>query len=256
MAPASPADPGRGLVRQWLAEADGELQTFFRAYPHHAAAVQASFIADAIKARSGAVIQQLFEASIISGVVRAKAEQHVAAIHAQGVAGAKNLLTPSRAYLIGHVPMFQTLPASAIERIADFSTSVVVEPGQVVVREGEEGHSFFVVTAGLLEVRWSGENPGDGHPRLFAGDFFGERSLLFNQPRNATVIAVMKTELLELSQSTFEFILKEYPRVRAQIYETAAARTNAAAGTASSPILPTSATERLFAEGKSGENPL
>jgi len=39
----------------------------------------------------------LFEASIISGVVRAKAEQQVAAIHALGMAGARNLLTPTRA---------------------------------------------------------------------------------------------------------------------------------------------------------------
>lgn len=61
-------------------------------------------------------------------------------------------------------------------------------------------------------------------PPTFAGDFFGEMSLLFNQPRNATVIAVMTTELLELGQSTFEFTLKEYPLVRAQIYETAHAR--------------------------------
>jgi CRP-like cAMP-binding protein len=110
-----------------------------------------------------------------------------------------------------------------------------VEPGQVVVREGEEGHSFFVVTAGLLEVRRSGESGEEGHPRLFAGDFFGEMSLLFNQPRNATVIAVMATELLELAQPTFEFILKEYPMVRAQIYETAAARRSASGdGTAPS----------------------
>jgi CRP-like cAMP-binding protein len=34
----------------------------------------------------------------------------------------------------------------------------------------------------------------------------------------------MTTELLELDQSTFEFILKEYPLVRAQIYQTAQAR--------------------------------
>ena len=227
MAPSSPTAPASGLVRQWLVEADRELQTFFRAYPHYGAAVQASFIADAIKARSRTVIEQLFEASIISGVVRAKAERQIAAIHAQGVAGARDLLTPTRAYLVGRVPMFQALPASALQKIADFSTSVGVEPGRVVVREGAEGHSFFLVTAGLLEVQRSGERPEEGHPRLFAGDFFGEMSLLFNQPRNATVIAVMATELLELGQSTFEFILKEYPLVRAQIYQTAQARRSA-----------------------------
>ncbi len=98
-----------------------------------------------------------------------------------------------------------------------------------MVREGDEGHSFFVVTAGLLEVRRSGESREEGHPRLFAGDFFGEMSLLFNQPRSATVIAIMTTELLELDQSTFEFILQEYPLVRTQIYETARARRNAGA---------------------------
>jgi CPA1 family monovalent cation:H+ antiporter len=227
MAPSSSTVPVSGLVRQWLVEADRELQTFFRAYPHYGAAVQASFIADAIRARSRTVIQQLFEASIISGIVRAKAEQQVAAIHAQGVAGARNLLTPTRAYLVGRVPMFQALPPSAIQKIADFSKSVVVKPGDVVVREGEEGHSFFVVTAGLLEVQRPGESGEEGRPRLFAGDFFGEMSLLFNQRRNATVIAVMTTELLELGQSTFEFILKEYPLVRTQIYETAQARRSA-----------------------------
>ncbi len=96
-----------------------------------------------------------------------------------------------------------------------------------MVREGEEGHSFFVVTAGLLEVQRSGESGEEGRPRLFAGDFFGETSLLFDQPRNATIIAVMTTELLELDRPTFEFILKEYPLVRTQIYETAQARRSA-----------------------------
>jgi len=36
--------------------------------------------------------------------------------------------------------------------------------------------------------------------------------------------AVMTTALLELGQSTFEFIVKEYPFVQTQIYETARAR--------------------------------
>jgi len=212
------------LVKRWLAEADRELQTFFRAYPDYGAAVQTSFIADAIRARSRTVIRQLFEATVISGGIRAKAEQQVAMIHEQARAGARKLLTPTRAYLMGRVPMFQTLPMSALEKLADFSRSVVVEAGRTVVRAGEEGHSFFVVTAGLLEVRLPGRIAADGHPRLFAGDYFGEMSLLFSRPRNATIVAVMTTELLELGQSTFEFILKEYPLVRASIYQIAQER--------------------------------
>jgi len=226
LVPSLTAASASGLVRGWLEEADRELQIFFRAYPHYGAAVQATFIADAVQARSRTVIQQLFDASIINGTVRAKAEDQVAAIHARGAAAANNLLTPSRTYLIGQIPMFRALPATALEKIADFSKSVVAEPGEVVVREGDEGRSFFVVTAGLLEVQRRGVAGDDARPRLFAGDFFGEMSLLFNQPRSATVIAVMTSELLELGRSTFEFILSEYPLVRAQMYETVRARLN------------------------------
>src|SRR5262249_12411752 len=196
LAPSSFTVPVSGLIRQWLVEAARELQTFFRAYPHYGAAVQAAFIADAIKARSSTIIRQLFDASIISGVVRTKAERQVAAIHAQGLAAARNLLTPTRTYLIGRVPMFHALPRNPPQQIADFGRTLVVPPRSVVVREGEEGHSFFVVTAGLLEVHRSGEREEEPRPRLFAGDFFGEASLVFGQPRNATVIAVMTTELL------------------------------------------------------------
>jgi hypothetical protein len=37
----------------------------------------------------------------------------------------------------------------------------------------------------------------------------------------------MTAKLLEVDQPTFEFILKEYPLVRTQIYETAQARRSA-----------------------------
>jgi cGMP-dependent protein kinase 2 len=43
--------------------------------------------------------------------------------------------------------------------------------------------------------------------RLFKADFFGERALLANEPRGATVAAVQETTCLTLDRATFVEIL-------------------------------------------------
>ena len=43
--------------------------------------------------------------------------------------------------------------------------------------------------------------------RLFKADFFGERALLSNEPRGATVTAVQETTCLTLDRTTFVEIL-------------------------------------------------
>ena len=43
--------------------------------------------------------------------------------------------------------------------------------------------------------------------RLFKADFFGERALLSNEPRGATVAAVQETVCLTLDRTTFVELL-------------------------------------------------
>jgi hypothetical protein len=230
---ASPLPEGiRPLAEEWSQGARQALQDFYRAYPHYSAAVQSFFIANTIRARSSKAVQQLFDATIISGAVRSKASRKIEAAHRQAEIEAKGLLRPTRAYLVSRVPMFKNLPKLTIKKIAEFSKVVLLEPGSAVFAEGDEGHSFFIVAAGLLEVSHSRLASHEGRPRLFTGDFFGELSLLFDQPRAATVRALMTTELLELDQKTFEFILMEYPSLKKSIYEAAQARRAASEGTA------------------------
>lgn len=218
--------PVDALAGKWLQDVDQELQNFYRAYPHYGTAVQSFFIADTIRARSRKLIQQLFDASIISGAVRAKAENQVRVAHELAASEAGLLMRPTRAYLVGRVPIFKELPKIAIKKIAEFSKIVLLEPGDIVFREGEAGHSFFLVAAGLLEIKHARIASSESLPHLFTGDFFGEMSLLFSQPRLATITAIMTTELLELDQRTFEFILSEYPSLKAGICETAMKRMN------------------------------
>jgi hypothetical protein len=75
-----------------------------------------------------------------------------------------------------------------------------VECGDVVVREGEEGSSFFILVEGAMDVR-----KFDVHlSQLEAGACFGEISYLSSQPRSASVIAVSSCSVLRVTAQLLE----------------------------------------------------
>jgi len=74
------------------------------------------------------------------------------------------------------------------------------EQGQVLVREGESGHEFFLVSSGALEVV---DAHGTPVSQLGPGDHFGEIALLRDVPRTATVRATEPAELLVLEKDAF-----------------------------------------------------
>eukprot|EP00929_Paragymnodinium_shiwhaense_P075812 TRINITY_DN38812_c0_g2_i1.p1 TRINITY_DN38812_c0_g2~~TRINITY_DN38812_c0_g2_i1.p1 ORF type:complete len:779 (-),score=178.98 TRINITY_DN38812_c0_g2_i1:59-2395(-) len=89
------------------------------------------------------------------------------------------------------IPLFKKL---AIEQIKFLATSLEPDDykaGQVVFHEGDVGQALFLVRRGEAVVSASS---GSGKPsqdiaRLRAGSVFGEKALLHDEPRNATITA-------------------------------------------------------------------
>ena len=81
-------------------------------------------------------------------------------------------------------PMERQILASAVE-------SVKFAPGEEVFREGQEGDVFYMIKEGEATVTQLSKE--DATPlivnQLFSSDFFGEKALFDNAPRNATVTA-------------------------------------------------------------------
>ena len=75
-------------------------------------------------------------------------------------------------------------------------------PGGVVVHEGDPGDSVFLIVEGRVAVMCQSQE-GDGIPvrQLVTGDFFGELALVAGTTRTATVVAMERTVLLELSRA-------------------------------------------------------
>ena len=121
----------------------------------------------------------------------------------------KVVLFSSRAALLNTlrtVEVFCSLPVASMERLADLLVEVTYQPGETVVRQGEEGTAFFVIAHGRCKVTRSStlsweQLLGEYGP----GDYFGERALLESEPRAATVAALGPSPLRVLTVSRAAF---------------------------------------------------
>jgi small-conductance mechanosensitive channel/CRP-like cAMP-binding protein len=94
--------------------------------------------------------------------------------------------------------------------------------GEHVIAEGDQGHTFFVVTKGLLGVH-VGQSQTEV-ARLARGNYFGEMSLLTGEPRTATVTAHEDSVLLELDREAFARHFVDHPGLAQQLSEVLARR--------------------------------
>jgi len=99
-----------------------------------------------------------------------------------------------------------------------------VSKGTIVVSEGDNTREMYIVHKGELEaIRSVGE-----HERVMRhikeGDFFGELSLLNNEPRSATVKATEAAVLLKISPESFETLVKKSPDLSLKIIKALAER--------------------------------
>jgi CRP/FNR family cyclic AMP-dependent transcriptional regulator len=94
----------------------------------------------------------------------------------------------------------------------------VFVPGQVIIREGEPGDSFHVITQGRIQI----VTVDAGGKELVldeagAGGWFGELSMLTGDPRSARVRAADDVRTLSLSRDEFEKFLMKHPKAAIEV---------------------------------------
>ena len=101
--------------------------------------------------------------------------------------------------LLTGVPLFAPLPGTSLEHIAGRLVPLRIEPGTVVVREGDAGDRFYVIVEGEVEISAEGKPVATQGP----GGYFGEIALLKDVPRTATVTAETPVVLYALDRDDF-----------------------------------------------------
>jgi len=110
------------------------------------------------------------------------------------------------------VPLFAGLESDFFSQLAKAMTSKHVHHGEVIIKKGDVGDTFYVLSDGEVEIsnvgvqRRPSNNISTGR-RLRTGESFGERALLTGDVRSATVTACGECDLLCLDRADFEEIL-------------------------------------------------
>lgn len=108
--------------------------------------------------------------------------------------------------------LFQGVDEGTLERLVRELQPEMVNPGDVLMREGDLATHMFVVINGELEVL----THGGGHTAdvrvalLGPGDWVGEMAVLDVQPRSATVRALAPTMLLRLGTEELRRLVQEH----------------------------------------------
>jgi CRP/FNR family transcriptional regulator, cyclic AMP receptor protein len=106
------------------------------------------------------------------------------------------------------IPLFSEMDEHEVAGIRAIMQEIKFKPGQVIIREGETGDLFYVITEGEAEILIRDADGADVilH-KAGPGDFFGELSMLTNEPRSARVRAAENLTTLTLEREDFfEFL--------------------------------------------------
>lgn len=116
--------------------------------------------------------------------------------------------------------LFRSVDPQDMTNILDAMFEVKVSPGDVVIRQGDDGDNFYVVERGKFQI-YVQQDDGTRQIRGEYEDngFFGELALMYNQPRAATVVALTEGSLWAMDRNTFRRIVLKSAFKKRKEYE-------------------------------------
>lgn len=119
-------------------------------------------------------------------------------------------VNPKYAVLAKKVGLFRGLAPSDVQKIFSKGMTIRVQKGETIFMKGTTGNKMYVVLGGSVGVF-------DGPKciaKLGVGETFGEMSLLNDEPRTATIVALAPANLFVLSEDVFLKLLTKKVAVR------------------------------------------
>ncbi len=101
-----------------------------------------------------------------------------------------------------------------LAHLEELATDRLVPRGGIILNEGDAGDSLFAIATGRVKVFIGDEDGREITLKLLGpGDFFGEMSLIDQEPRSASVSALEPTTLKVLSYQAFHDCLGRFPGI-------------------------------------------
>lgn len=112
------------------------------------------------------------------------------------------------------MPLLADVPAEELAALEELVTSRHYKKNAVVVSQGDETDSLYMIISGSLRVYISdGEGREVTLNTLTPGDSFGELALLSDQPRSASISTVEDSHLWVISKDDFLACMNRFPQI-------------------------------------------
>ncbi|NXX06557.1 cGMP-dependent protein kinase 2 isoform X1 [Larus michahellis] len=115
------------------------------------------------------------------------------------------------------VSLLKNLPEDKLTKIMDCLEVEYYDKGDYIIREGEEGNTFFIIAKGKVIVTQSTADHSQPQliKNLHKGDYFGEKALISDDVRSANVIAdEYNMECLVINRETFNQTVGTYEELQ------------------------------------------
>jgi CRP-like cAMP-binding protein len=121
-------------------------------------------------------------------------------------------ITPSLFDALAATPVLAGLDLAALTLLAREGAVHEFSPAEWIVREGEAGHSFFILVEGDVEVIKHRDTPhAVTLATLRSRTFFGEMCVVDPVPRAASIRAITKVRAIEIKAATLHHLFQQMP---------------------------------------------
>lgn len=110
--------------------------------------------------------------------------------------------------ILSKIDLFTILDQNQIFLIIDALQPLDTFMGDVMINQGEEGDLFYMIIDGECAVSKPLTGDGSEIAVIRAGGYFGERALLMNEPRAATITCKTNCKLVKLDRKNFIRLMK------------------------------------------------
>lgn len=116
--------------------------------------------------------------------------------------------------VLKNVPLFASLSELELRELGEIAARKQFGKEEMVIIQGEEGGSFFVILHGKVKVVIDSPHGREVTLAILSrDDFFGEMSLIDKEVRSASVVTLESTEALIINSQDFDNYLRRYPEV-------------------------------------------
>jgi rhodanese-related sulfurtransferase len=107
--------------------------------------------------------------------------------------------------------VFRRLPWECVEAAFERMRTISVKAGDEVIRQGEAGDAFYIITSGHAEIWQSGVYDDTPHKvaDIGEGDAFGCEALISGKTRSETVRMLEEGTLLTLGKDDFDWLISK-----------------------------------------------